>query len=216
MTSALLDLLAPPESPAAGRITGVAVGIVTDNKDPDGLGRVRVRYPWLAKDAESFWARVCAPMAGKERGVVFLPEVDDEVLVAFQHGRIDAPVVVGSLWNGVDKPPVTNADGKNVIREIKSRSGHVIRLDDTADAEKIEIIDKSGNNRLVIDTKANTVTIAAEGDIVLESKSGCVALKGKSVNVQSFSDAVSVDAKTGITLKASGDVTVRGTTINLN
>ena len=144
--------------PDAGGMYGVLVGVVTNNEDPDGLGRVKVRFPWLAGDdvaAESNWARVATPMAGPDRGLYFLPEVDDEVLVAFEHGKVEFPYVLGALWNGTDAPPETN-DGANDRRTIKSRSGHVITLDDTDGAEKIEITDSSGNNSIVISTADNT------------------------------------------------------------
>ena len=94
---------------ASGRIYGVVVGIVTANQgDPDGLGRVKVRFPWLASDAESAWARIATLMAGNKRGSFFLPEVEDEVLVAFEHGDLRYPYILGALWNGKDKPPDTN------------------------------------------------------------------------------------------------------------
>src|SRR5204862_7721429 len=124
---------------------------------PDKHGRVKVRFPWLSNDDESRWARVAATMAGNDRGVYLLPEVEDEVLVAFEHGDISFPYVVGSLWNGKDAPPATNDDGKNNIRVIKSRSGHVVRLNDEDGKETIEIIDKSEKNSIVIDTAKNTV-----------------------------------------------------------
>jgi len=86
---ALSDLMGPAGT--GGRYFGVAFGIVTNNNDPEGLGRVKVALPWLADQAETDWARVVSPMAGPERGVWFLPEVDDEVLVAFEHGSPSAP-----------------------------------------------------------------------------------------------------------------------------
>jgi uncharacterized protein involved in type VI secretion and phage assembly len=113
------------------RLFGVMVGIVTDNQDPEGLGRVRVRFPWLSQDDASHWARIAVGMAGKDRGMFFLPEVDDEVLVAFEHGRPEYAYVLGALWNGKDTPPTANADGKNNLRMLRSRSGHEIVLDDT-------------------------------------------------------------------------------------
>ena len=125
------------------KIYGVVVGIVTNNKDPEELGRVKVKLPRISGEDESHWARVATFMAGKDRGAFFLPEVNDEVLVAFEHGDINMPYVIGSLWNGVDKPLETNSDGKNNVRVIKSRSGHIIRLNDKDGEEKIEIIDKS-------------------------------------------------------------------------
>ena len=90
-----------PRDPVAGPV----VGIVTNNEDPGGLGRVKLFLPWPSDENETDWARVCTPMAGKERGIFFLPEVEDEVLVVFEHGDPRRPVVLGGLWNGVDKPP---------------------------------------------------------------------------------------------------------------
>jgi uncharacterized protein involved in type VI secretion and phage assembly len=86
-----------------GRITGVVIGIVTNNQDPDRLGRVKVRFPWLSGGTESHWARVATPMAGNGRGLYFLPEVDDEVLVLFERGDVRFPFVIGALWNGKDQ-----------------------------------------------------------------------------------------------------------------
>src|SRR5262245_28644023 len=166
----LHQLLTPADR--TQRFFGVVVGLVTNNKDPEDLHRVKVRFPWLDADNDSHWARVASPMAGKERGAYFLPEVDDEVLVAFEHGCVDYPYVVGSLWNGKDKPPESNADGLNKHRMIKSRSGHVIRLNDKDGSETIEIIDKSGSNKMIISTKDNTITIEAQSDITITSKTG--------------------------------------------
>ena len=131
---------------------GVSVGLVLDNQDPDGLGRVKIKLPWASDEEIGHWARVAAPMAGDGRGMFFLPEEKDEVLVAFEQGDITRPYVLGALWSGDDKPPESNSDGQNNLRLIKSRSGHLIRLDDSPGAEKIEIIDKSGANSVTVDT----------------------------------------------------------------
>jgi uncharacterized protein involved in type VI secretion and phage assembly len=215
MSEALFDLLAPP-SDSSGRIFGVAIGIVTNNQDPDGQGRVRVRFPWLADTTESFWARIASPMAGNARGMYFLPEVDDEVLVAFQHGRPEAPVVVGGLWNGKDKPPADNGDGKNNMRVIKSRSGHLVRLDDTDGGEKIEIIDKAGKNKIVIDSAANTVTISADADVAIKSANGKLSLSGASVEIKSSSGEIALISQAAMTVKAQADLTVKGQVVNIN
>ncbi|MBU0960029.1 MAG: phage tail protein, partial [Proteobacteria bacterium] len=140
----LHSLLAAPEGQEEkqNKIQGVVIGVVTNNEDPEGMGRVKVKFPWLSDEDESNWARVASPMAGKERGMYFLPEVDDEVLVAFEHGDMRFPYIIGSLWNGTEPPPASNDDGQNNVRMIKSRSGHVISLTDEDGKEKIEIIDK--------------------------------------------------------------------------
>src|SRR5689334_12460780 len=109
ISDALLDTL--EEQKQSDRVYGVVVAIVTNRKDPEEMGRVKLRYPWLGENAEGYWARIATPMAGNERGIYFLPEVEDEVLVAFEHGDLRFPYVIGSLWNGRDKPPVKNDDG---------------------------------------------------------------------------------------------------------
>src|SRR5271165_2888626 len=157
--SDLFDLLTVPSSTEPGRFYGVVVGVVTNNQDPDKMARVRIKFPWLSDDHESWWARIAVPMAGASRGAYFLPEVDDEVLVAFEHGDVRSPYVVGALWNKKDAPPTTNDDGKNNIRVIHSRSGHLVRLDDSDGDEKIEIIDKTGGNSITIKSSDNSVSL---------------------------------------------------------
>lgn len=198
-----------------GRFHGVAVGVVANNKDPDGLGRVKVVLPWMADGAESNWARVAAAMAGSGRGCYFLPEVGDEVLVAFEHGNPEVPYVLGALWNGRDKPPVTNGDGKNDVRVVRSRSGHVIRLVDTEQAERIEIIDKSTRNSIVISTKDNTISITAEADIVIASTGGRLKLSGSGVEITSDAD-VKIQAKSALGVESAGQLTIKGRLVNIN
>jgi uncharacterized protein involved in type VI secretion and phage assembly len=190
-----------------GHFAGVAMAIVTNNQDPDGLGRVKVQLPWLDDRVESDWARVVTPMAGAGRGLYWLPEVNDEVLVAFEHGRPDSLYVLGGLWNGKDKPPESNQDGKNDVRAITSRSGHVIRLTDTKDDERIEIIDKTGKN--------NTITISGDADITVQSANGKLSLSGKGVEITSQA-AVKIQAEQSMDLQAKAQLNVKGATVNIN
>lgn len=216
MTDGLLDLLQPSGAEQTEKkIYGVVVGIVTNNQDPDGLGRVKMRFPWLSEADESTWARIAVPMAGSDRGAYFLPEVDDEVLVAFEHGDVRFPYVVGALWNGQDAPPESNDDGDNNIRVIKSRSGHIIRLDDTDGEEKIEIIDKSGNNSIVINTKDNTITISADADITIQSSSGKLKLSGNGIEITSQAE-VKIEASQNMDLKAGPQLNIKGSMVNIN
>lgn len=200
---------------ASGRFYGVTVGVVTNNQDPDNLGRVKLKFPWLNDQDESHWARVVTPMGGNGRGLYLLPEVDDEVLVAFDHGEIEFPYVLGALWNGKDAPPESNSDGKNNMRTLKSRSGHVVRLDDTDGSEKIEILDKSGKNSIVLSTKDNTITITADKDITIKSSSGKLMLSGNGVEIKSDA-GVKIEASSDLEAKSSAQVTVKGSAINLN
>lgn len=205
-------LFAGPEE--SGRIYGLVVGVVTNNQDPDKLGRVKVRFPWLSEKDESNWARVLTPMAGKDRGLYVLPEVDDEVLVGFEHGQVEFPYVLGALWNGKDKAPETNDDGKNNKRTLKSRSGHTIRLDDTDGKEKIEILDAKGKQSIVLDTASNTITIKADKDVVIQA-GGTLKLSGNGVEIKSTKGA-KLEASSNVEVKSSAQVNVKGSLINLN
>ncbi len=213
----LLDMLVNGEGREAtsARISGVVVAVVTNNQDPDGMGRVKVKFPWLGDEDESFWARVAVPMAGKERGFYFLPEVDDEVLVAFEHGDARFPYVVGALWNGKDAPPAKNDDGKNNVRVIKSRSGHVIRLTDEDGKEKIEIIDKSKKNSVVFDTAKNTITITTDKDILLSAPKGAITLDAKEIKMKSSADT-KIESGAGMDVKASATMNIKGQAVNIN
>jgi uncharacterized protein involved in type VI secretion and phage assembly len=197
------------------RIYGIVVGIVTNNQDPDNMGRVKVKFPWLSDTDESYWARLATPMAGKDRGIYVLPDIDDEVLIAFEHGDVRFPYVLGALWNGQDTPPEQNSDGKNNIRMIKSRSGHIIRLNDEDGKETIEIIDKSGKNSIAIDTANNAIAITSDKDITLKATNGTIKLEAQKVEIKSSTDT-KIEASAGMDIKANGTMNVRGATINLN
>jgi uncharacterized protein involved in type VI secretion and phage assembly len=217
----LLDLLIPPPR-HDGRVYGVVTGVVTNNQDPEGIGRVKLRFPWLSDTDESNWARCVTFMGGAEMGAFFLPEVDDEVLVAFEHGRIDHPYVVGSLWNANALPPAKNDDGKNPFRMIRSRSGHVVRLDDTDGKEKIEIVDKSEKNSIVIDTSKNALVVTVEGDITLTAK-GKIVLDCEAFEVTTKADVkltpggnFAVKATGNADVEGGGPMTLKGATVAIN
>jgi phage protein D/phage baseplate assembly protein gpV len=171
---------------------GVAVGKVTSNTDDKQRGRVKVSFPWFGDDHESGWARCATPMASKNsKGIYFLPDVDDEVLVAFEQGDISKPVVLGSLWNGQNRPPETNADKHNSKRHILTPAGHAISLDDTKGSETVTIHHKSGAEVVIAHDGAITVTakgklnLSAGGDINITAKDGqgTVTVKAKTMDV---------------------------------
>jgi uncharacterized protein involved in type VI secretion and phage assembly len=209
----LRTLLTPPD--AGGRFFGVVVGIVTNNQDPDNMHRIKVRFPWLDLDHESYWARIATAMAGNGRGSYFLPEVDDEVLVAFEHGSLEHAYIIGSLWNGKDAPPENNSDGQNDNRTIKSRSGHVVRLCDSSGAEKIEVIDKTGLNKIVITSADNKIAVQAQGDIEITSQTGKVKISGVSIEISAMT-SVTVQAQTTLDATASAEVNIKGALVNIN
>ncbi len=196
-------------------IMGVAIAVVTNNKDNGGVGRVKVKYPWREDEDESYWARIATPMAGSEMGLYLLPEVGQEVLVAFKNGDINYPYILGALWSKNKKPPETNDDGKNNIRLIKSRSGHKVVLDDTDGSEKIEIVDKSGSNLITIDTASNTIEITSNKDIKLSASNGKISLDAMEIEIKSSANT-KIEAGANADLKATGNTTVKGAMVMIN
>jgi uncharacterized protein involved in type VI secretion and phage assembly len=204
----LLSLLTPEPTGAPTR--GLVIGIVTDNQDPDGQGRVKVKYPWLSPDHASHWARVVSVGAGRDRGIEFLPEINDEVLVGFEQGDVHHAYVLGGLWNGQDSPPIAGSKaisgGKVQQRVIRSRAGHSILIDDQDGGGGITIEDAKGN-KIVLDTGSNAMQVKVQGDITMEA-TGSIKLKATgSVEVNGM--GVRVDG-------GGGTVDVHGSIINLN
>ncbi|MCL4298010.1 MAG: phage tail protein [Anaerolineae bacterium] len=206
------------------RIYGVVTGIVVDNRDPAHQGRVKVNFPWLAEEgdavalttsaderrAHSYWARMATLMAGKGRGSWFIPEKDDEVLVAFEHGMLDRPFVVGILWNYDDTPPEKNGNGKNDIRAIHSRSGHRIVLNDSDDTPSILVVDKTGDNSILIDSANNAMEIKVKGDLTIEAEGNIsITARGK-LDIEADQD-FTAQTKTNLSLKATGNGELQST-----
>ena len=204
----LAALLAPP-SPTAPM--SPVVGIVTNNKDPEGWGRVKVRFPWLSDDVESDWARIAAPGAGPERGIYWLPEVNDEVLVAFEHGNIDRPYVLGGLWNGQDKPPLANSaslsGGQVHRRSLKTRAGHTLTFTDGSDAGVV--VETAGGNRLTLDDAKKQVRLETAGGLVLSMDDS-----GRQVKLESGGDLV-LKSSANLTIEATGKLELQGMTFSL-
>jgi len=200
------------------KVYGVVTGIVRDIKDPKNLGRVKVDFPWLAEDADtvttpegkeedkahSYWARIATLMAGNGRGTWFIPEVGDEVLVAFEHGVLDRPFVVGMLWNTDDPPPERmDGEGKNDVRSVHSRSGHKIVLNDSDDEPSILIVDKTGDNSIFIDSANNAMEIKVAGDLTVEVGGNLsITAKGK-VDLDATQD-IAAQTKANLEMKATG------------
>jgi phage baseplate assembly protein V len=178
------------------RYYGGSIGIVVANDDPRGEGRVRLRFPWFSEDMESDWVRVAQPYAGGGFGFYWVPEVETEVIVSFVQGDIRFPIVIGSLYNGQDKPAVAR-NGRDP-KVIRTKAGHRILIEDQAGQEKIEIVDAEGNS-ITIETTTNTITISALGNIAIKA-TGKLTMSGQG----------------GVEISSSGAVTVRGTTIGLN
>lgn len=197
---------------AGGFARGLAVALVTQNRDPDGLGRVRVRFPWF-DERESFWARLATPMAGKDRGLVLIPEVGDEVLVGFEREDLRFPYILGGLWNGVDNPPIANDDGNNDKRMFKSRKGHTLLFDDGSQGvvelrhENGGLVRLTDDEILIDDGQGNTVSI--------DNKSGAMKLQA-SGSLEIKAATITIEATGTLELKANATMTIKGALVNIN
>ena len=190
--------------PTSGQMPGVVEAIVVDNVDPDKLGRVRVKFPLLPEAPESFWARLAMPMAGQKRGWMTIPEIDDEVLVAFVRADINNAIVIGSLYNGVDLPPYANEDEENNLRVFQSRSGHRLTFDDTAGGERIELILHNEEIRVIWDSANKELSVYSGKDIIIEAKES-IDMKCTDFNLEA-SNSINIKSGGNTTVEVGGDL----------
>jgi uncharacterized protein involved in type VI secretion and phage assembly len=212
----------PVATPGLG---GVQVGIVTDNNDPDHHGRVRVRLPYAGVDFVTDWARVAAPGNGASRGFVWLPEKDDEVLVAFHHGSVREPYVLGGLWNGQDAPPKIELDGgKLQARKFVSRTGQKMVFSDKDGSEGILISSADGSISILVDAANKKVVVISDGSGTVEMKSGgdftiesqgSVKISGVGGVEISSPASTKVSGTSQLSLESTGVTSVKGSQVSL-
>ncbi len=214
-----LSLLASSSSPPSGQ--KVLVGIVSNNKDPLGWGRVRVKFPTLTEEHESYWARVVGIGAGSDRGFYCLPEVDDEVLVVFEHGDIHRPYVIGGVWNGKDAPPTkvddTVVDGKIRLRTFKTRTGHTLQFveEDQGSDKKGVYLDTVYKHKVHLNDSEEKIEIQTKnGHLVkLDDRSKEIEIKtqeGHLINLNDGGQKIEIKTKGG-----KGKITMNSTTGNV-
>ena len=210
---------------ATAGLGGVQVGIVTDNDDPKNLGRVRVRLPYAGLDFVSDWARVVAPGNGAKRGFVWIPEVNDEVLVAFHHGSVREPYVLGGLWNGKDAPPPIELDGGELqARAFVSRTGQKIVFSDKSGSEGILISSADGSIQVQVDSANKKVVVTADESGTVEMKTGgdftidcqgSVKISGLGGVEISSPAATKVSGTSQLSLESGGVTSVKGSQVSL-
>lgn len=171
---------------------------------------MKIKFPTLPEMPEGYWARLVMPMAGRERGWMTIPEIDDEVLVSFVHGDINHAIVMGSLYNGVDTPPYANEDKENNLRVFQSRSGHRLTFDDTSGAERIELISHNEEIRFIWDSANKTLSIYSGKDIIIEAKE-TISLKCKDFILEA-DNSISMKAGTTMDVETGQTCTVNGGT----
>lgn len=228
-------LAALDSSPQHHTVEGVVIGIVTNINDLRGWGRIKVKFPWLDDGQESDWIRIAAPGAGKERGLCVLPEVDDEVLLAFEHGDIGKPYVIGGLWNGKDPLPAAVVDGGKVrTRMLKTRAGHMIEIEDDTSAGQgfiqlttngghvLKISDndrlieiKSQTHTLTLDDQARAVRVESGGDLEMKGLGGKLSITAQGVELVSNTN-LNVQAKAMLDVKTSAVLSIQGSLVKIN
>ena len=220
---AMLQKAQETASTGDAKMFGVEVAIVTNVKDDQKLGRIKVCFPRLPGKPESDWIRVAQPAAGAGRGFYWLPHVNDEVLIGFERGEAHRPYVVGSLWNGKDKPMKDAYHDENLIMMIQTKSGHQIILDDTKDGEKIIIADKSGKRTMTFDVKNKKFLVEAkEGDIELHAAKkiilSCEDLEIKTKKTGKIDIGTTFDLKVAdkANIKAGPQLNIKASRVNIN
>ncbi len=214
---------------------GVVTAIVTNNNFTEAdYGYVKLKYPWLDDAQESYWARIALPGGGAERGIYFMPEINDEVLVAFEHGDFNRPYILGGLYNGKDAPAAAIGEviesGAVKTRIIKTRTGHTVTfVDDSSGNGTIEIKDAEGNTRLLFDGTNQKITMESKGEIEIHATGNLtlksdanidinatsnVTIKGVQISAQGSAQAELKSPQT--TVEGSGQVTVKGAMAEVN
>jgi phage protein D len=189
---------------------GLVTALVSANDDPRKLGRVKVRYPWLSDDYESGWARVAQFEAASNTGASFIPEVDDEVLVGFEHGDIDYPVILGGLYNGVDKPRQSIPDafdhGKVKYRGFVSRDQHGLLFFDGrgSGASGVLLVTGGGHLSVTLNEKDKVLTISGDPKVVIEAY--------RELDITSKGD-LKISAQGDLTIKASGKLAIKSDSV---
>jgi uncharacterized protein involved in type VI secretion and phage assembly len=209
------------------RVYGVTLAEVTDLDDPKGLGRVKVKFPWLSQRVDSAWARIATAWAGGSRGTYLLPEVGDEVVVAFRHGDLKHPYILGFLWSESDRPPeptprlerreLRSKSGHRVVFDdlaanealtLQSQGGHKFKLDDGSASPHISIQDSTGSLSIVIDSQSGKISISSQtGQVEVSAPAGAISLSAPSIDVHA----------TGVlSLKGDSSVVINGGMVKIN
>lgn len=216
---------------------GVVIALVSDANDPAGQGRVRLTFPWLSDEYVSDWARTVQLGAGSSRGGLILPEVGDEVLVAFEQGDPQRPYVLGGLHNGTDLPdtagPSVIDGGSGAVnrRSLVSRRGHRIDLfDDEGRSDGVTAATGDGKLRVALDAAGSRIDVHSDGTVTVTGARGVVVdaaddnleLKGREISItaaQSVSvkaPSIKVTADSTATVSASGPTVIQGAPVKIN
>jgi phage baseplate assembly protein V len=217
MDGGLIETAARLDAPDDRRIFGVAPAQVVNNIDETNMGRVQVRLPWMPGFEP--WARVSALMAGDSRGTYFIPQVGDEVLVAFNQGDVREPFVVGSLWNGQDSPPAQDTSDPVNTRMIRTPTGHEIAFDEvmgsisitsadqqkiTIDPDKVEVTTAEGTAVLTLETAGN---VSLKSTVRIDLQAPTISIQG---------DILEVKGQASASIDGGGVCQIQGALVKIN
>jgi uncharacterized protein involved in type VI secretion and phage assembly len=221
LTPSMVSNLAAPQNDPPRLWHGVVPAIVTNVNDPNNLGRVKVKYPWLNDTEESNWARVISIGAGTDRGLMIMPEVNDEVIVAFENGQFDVPYIVGGVWNGQDAAPmaasVYHASGKIVVRKLKTRTGHELTFTEKTDSSMIEILESKGL-KITLDGTNKKIELLDGGlKITLDDTGKKITIDGGSTaDVEIKGNNITLQATTKLSMTGTSQAELKGGMVNIN
>ena len=208
--------------PSAGPIPGVVTALVTDARDPDELGRVKVRFPWLSDDFETDWVRIVQAGAGDQRGWAIVPEVGDEVLLAFDQGDVRRPYVIGGLYNGVDRAHdsvtsdwIDGTSGAVNMRSFTSRTGHRLDFADHAGKEQVHLTTGDDGYRVTLDQAGTKITVHSDGSIEIDARND-VKITSSSGNVEISGIKVKVSGSAGVDIDGGPTTNITGQIVKLN
>jgi uncharacterized protein involved in type VI secretion and phage assembly len=221
LTPSMVSSLAAPQQDPPRIWYGVVPAIVTNVNDPNNLGRVKVKYPWLNDTEESNWARVISVGAGNQRGLMIMPEVNDEVIVAFENGQFDVPYVVGGVWNGQDAPPmqasVYHNGGKVVVRKLKTRTGHELTFTEKTDSSTIEILESKGLKITLDGTNKKIEILDGTLKIEMDDTGKKITIDGGSAaDIELKGKNIKLTASAQLSLTATGTAELKGSMVNIN
>ena len=198
---------------AAEKHFGLYPGVVEDNVDPDEKGRVTVKLKWIDPNYVTRWAPVAQIYAGPGYGGYWVPEIGDQVIIAFLRGELRKPIIVGSIYSEGHKPPHKRTKTQDP-KVLRTKAGHMLLMEDK-DQPKIKLIDKTGNNEVEINSEENIVTVRAADHVVVEAGGNVQVDAGGSASINAGQDIL-LSAGGSITIEATANVTITGAAVAIN
>jgi type VI secretion system secreted protein VgrG len=196
----------PNANPFLTPVCETQSAVVIDTNDPEGLGRIKARFYWQSSKEETPWIRVVTPYAGNNKGIFFIPEIDEEVLVAFENNNAEKPYVAGALYNGKKKADDWKSD-KNIKKGIRTKSGHTIEFNDDQGKEEIIIYDKDKVNTITLSSHDKLLTISCKGDLKINAQN--IEIKAEKDYKLEVQGKIGIASQKETEIKATGNCKIK-------